>query len=215
MANINEILRKSLSFRIEDERYWSLRERGILFLDEEIDEGAFSKFSRDLVYLATGGSVIGQEVNNTGRDLRTVWIILNSPGGDVLYGIGIHDCIKMLVNKGIAVNILSMGMAASMATIILQAGTTRLALPYTQFLIHQVSETILFSSEEVNESKERVEEMERINKIMIGLLAQRVGMDVDELLKKTYKKNFWLDCRGALELGQHGLIDEVVTKLPF
>jgi len=203
-----EILRKGLTLKLEDERYFSLRQRGVLFLDDEVDEGSFAKFCRDIVYLGLGGSVFGELNSKTGP----IWVVLNSPGGEVLYGLAIYDCIRMFVEKGIEVNVLGVGVVASMATVILQAGAKRFALPHTQFLVHQVSETILFKTEEVSESKERVEELDRINKIAMGIIAKRAGLDLDELLKLSKKKDCWFDPEGVRKLG---LIDEIVDTPPF
>lgn len=140
--------------KMEEERYFSLRQRGIFFLDDEIDEGAFSKFCRDIIYIASGGSFF-QELNC--NPPRQIWIILNSPGGEVLHGLAIYDNIRMLVEarKDLEVNILAMGMTASMAAAILQAGTKRLALPSTQFLVHQVRKFSFFDSDEVNIAEEK------------------------------------------------------------
>jgi len=206
-----EILRKGLTLKLEDERYFSLRQRGVLFLDDEVDEGSFAKFCRDIVYLGLGGSVFGELNSKTGP----IWVVLNSPGGEVLYGLAIYDCIRMFVEKGIEVNVLGVGVVASMATVILQAGAKRFALPHTQFLVHQVSETILFKTEEVSESKERVEELDRINKIAMGIIAKRAGLDLDELLKLSKKKDCWFDPEGARNLGNFGLIDKIVDTPPF
>lgn len=212
---ISGILRKSLSFKMEEERYFSLRERRVLFLDDNIDEGSFAKFCRDLLYLGLGGSVFEGLGSQAPESKKPIWVVLNSPGGEVLHGLAIYDCIKMFAESGTEINVLSIGVAASMATVILQAGTKRLALPHTQFLVHQVSETILFKTEEVSEGKERVEELERINGIVMGIIAKRVGIDLEDLLKLSKKKDCWFDAEGARKLGTNGLIDEVITAFPF
>lgn len=207
-------LRINLSLKMEEERYFSLRQRGIFFLDNEIDEGVFSKFCRDVIYIASGSSFF-QELNS--GTPKQIWIILNSPGGEVLHGLAIYDVIRMLVEdrKDLEVNILATGMVASMATAILQAGTKRLAFPSTQFLVHQIRKFSFFESDEVNIAEEKTQELQRLNRIFMGIIARRTGTDLDELLAKTKKFDLWMDCERARAFGSHGLIDEVITVPSF
>lgn len=211
----NDVLRKSLVLRMEEERYFSLRKKRVLFLDDDINEGSFAKFFRDLMYLGLGSSVFKGLSSQASESKKPIWVILNSPGGDVLHGLAIYDCIRMFAESGIEINVLSIGVAASMATVILQAGTKRLALPHTQFLVHQVSETILFKTEEVSEGKERVEELERINRIVMGIIAERADIDLEELLRLSKKKDCWYAPEEAKKFGKNGLIDKIITAFPF
>lgn len=212
-----EFVRRNIDFTLENERYFSLRKRGILFLDDEIDGGAFSKICRDIIYLGTGGSVLDKflELDPEEEKKKPLWIVLCSVGGSVLYGFGIHDCIKMVVNWGRGVNILAVGFAASMASVILQAGTRRLALPNTQFLIHQASESIFSFKEEVNQLREKAQELERINRKTMEIIAKRSGVNLEDILAMTNKTDVWLDCERARQLGSKGLIDEVIDIFPF
>lgn len=200
-----EEIKKSLHLRVDDERDLRLRERGILFVDDEVDIHMYRNFCRDLIYVS----------EKCVAEQKPIWVVINSPGGDVHHGIGMHDAIRLVVGKRINVNILGMGVVASMASVIMQAGTKRFATPQTQFLLHQVSDSIFFKNEEVNEAEERAEEMKRINRIVCNIIAQRCGLGIEDLLSRTKKKDFWLDASGAKELGTNGLIDEVTTELPF
>ena len=205
-------IRKSLHFRIDEERDYTLKEGGILFLDDEISEESCGYFCRDLIYLATGGSVF-QDPNHK-QPQKPIYIVLNSPGGDVFQGFAIYNFIKAFVNKGIEINIIGVGNVASMATVILQAATRRLSLPQTQFMIHQISQSSLFP-EEVNMAEESVDEGKRINRIALAIIANRIGMNLDELIASSKKKNCWYSAEAAQQLGKNGLIDEIITILPF
>lgn len=212
-----EIVRRNLDFTLENERYFSLRKRGILFLDDEIDEGIFSKICRDIIYLGTGGSVLDKslELDLEEEKKKPLWIVLCSVGGSILYGFGIHDCIRMVANCGREVNILAVGFVASMASVVLQAGTRRLALPNTQFLIHQASESVFSFKEEVNQLKERAQELERLNRRTMGIIAERSGAKIEDLLVMTTKTDVWFDCERARKLGTAGLVDEIIDTFPF
>jgi len=187
-----------------DEKRYALADRGILILDDEINGAASYSLTLDFLY----------------RHLldidTTIWIILNSPGGEVAYGLAIYDGIRMLVENGKTINILGMGHVASMATAIMQAASRRYSLPHTQFLVHQVHQTIgFFEVEEVNQGKERVEETERLNDIVMGLIANRAGIELAKLKELSKKTDVWLDPVQARQLGPNGLIDEIVTRIPF
>jgi ATP-dependent Clp protease protease subunit len=202
---ISEVVETKLSLTLEDSMFLNFLKNGVLFLDNEIDECAFSGFCRDLLYLKLSGLGEG----------KPIWIILNSPGGDVLHGLGIYDFIKSVTNTGATVNILTMGVTASMATVILQAGSKRYSMPNAQFLVHEISQSILSQNEKVSDGEERVAENVRINKVVMGLIAKRVGVSADELIKTSKKKDCWYDALQARSLGTNGLVDEIIDILPF
>jgi len=185
-----------------DEKRDLLQHHGILFLDDEIEEGATYTTCLDLIYLHKIGFN------------RPLWIALKSPGGSIHEGLAIYDCVRALTQQGIPVNILGMGYVASMATVIMQAATKRFSFPHTQFLIHQLSQTVV-AKEEVNEGEERVEENKRINSICLQLIAERVGIDIKKLRALSKKKDYWLDAAGAKNFGTNGLIDEITLTFPF
>lgn len=189
-----------------DEKRIALAQKGILLLDNEIDDSSFNIVTINLIYMV---SVV--------LTPSPIWIILNSPGGSVAQGFGIYDAIQMLVRKGKVVNILGLGHVASMATAVMQAGTRRYSTPLTQFLVHQIRSTIGFfgMEEEVNQGRERQQEMDRINDIAMGLIANRAGMGLEEIKRLSEKKDFWLDPVSAKNFGKNGLIDEIITELPF
>lgn len=187
-----------------EEKYTYFHEQGILFLEAEIDEGTASVFCLEVLH---AHKMLPKHM--------PLWIVLNSPGGYVHHGLGVFDTIKMVTAQGRVVNILGIGLVASMATVILQGGTRRFSLPNTQFLLHQISETIIFKREEVSEGEDRIEEAKRLNDVVIGIISARSGMDHAELKKLCRKTDFWLDPEKARNLGTSGLVDEIISSLPF
>lgn len=194
--------RQIVRMNLLEVQYEYFAKRGLLFLEEEIDE--CSTFAMNLFYRH---SLLPKE--------EAIWLILNSPGGLVHNGLSIYDAIKSVVAEGRTVNIAGHGLVASMATVILQAGTRRYSFPNTQFLIHQVSETIMYKREEVSEGEERIEESKRINDIVMNIIAERSGVPVEELKARCKKTDYWLDVNMSKKLGDNGLIDEVITRLPI
>lgn len=188
-----------------DEKIKFLLERGIIYLPGVIDEDTAYTFNVDVAYLDAAGFL----------DNHSLSVILNSPGGNVNDGLAIYDALRMLVAKGRRVDIVGIGLVASMATVIMQAGTKRLSLPHTQFLVHQVSQTIgFYGSEEVSQLKERTAELDRLNNVVLRVISDRAGISMDELKNLCEKKDYWLDAEGAKKMGANGLIDEIVLTLP-
>jgi len=174
--------------------------RGIYFLQADIDECSTYAFCVD---------VINSQLQGHFKD-RPMTVVLNTPGGEVEHGLAIYDTIRMLVEGGTEVHVVGLGLVASMGTVIMQAGTRRVATPNTQFLVHQLSMTIgYFKSEEVNQLKDRAGEAERLNNVVMGIIAKRSGIDLEDLKNRCSKKDLWMDSAGAMKLGTNGLIDEI------
>ncbi len=194
-----------LLLEVGDEKRELLCGRGIIFLSGEIDEATAYSINLDIMYLDATGVL----------DDKPLTVILNSPGGSVNDGFAIYDTIKMLVAKGRQVDIIGTGLVASMATVIMQAGTRRLSLPHIQFLLHQVSKSIgFFGATEVSHVQEEGAELARLNNIVLKVISDRAGMELDELKNLCRKTDYWLDAEGAKKLGTNGLIDEIVLTIP-
>ena len=96
----------------------------IIFLGTQIDDYAANTLQAQLLYL---------DSTDPGKDIS---IYINSPGGSVYAGLGIYDTMQY-INCDVAT--ICTGMAASMAAVLLVAGTEgkRFALPHSRVMIHQ------------------------------------------------------------------------------
>lgn len=183
-----------------------LFDNNILFLPGVIDENVSLSITLDVLYAG-----ISKQFSN--RD--PLWVIINSCGGEISQGFAIYDILKMLVESGREVYTVGLGEVASMAVCILQVGTRRFSFPSTQFTIHQASIYQEDERTEVNQLLENAKELERINRIVLTVISKRSGMEMEELFKLSNKTDHTIDSNSALKFGTHGLIDEVVTCLPF
>ena len=138
-----------------------------------------------------------------GKEVR---IILNSPGGEVYDGITIYNMIRHFTGKGMPVEVEVMGLCASMATVVLQAATRRVACRHTRFLLHEVSEFKLFSDETATEKEEEARELGIVNRMLAGILAERAGRQVEDVLMAIKRHELWMSAEEAREWG---LVDEV------
>lgn len=182
-----------------------LEKNGIIILGEEINSIASYTFCLDALF---------RWFNEEDPRAEPLWIVLNSPGGGVYEGFTIYDMIVALTKQGKEVNIVGIGMVASMAAFIMQAATKRYSLPCTQFLIHQIRESF-YKEQEVDQAEERVKELKRLNDIVIGAIAKRSGMSPGKLKILAKKTDIWLNPEEAKNFGKKGIIDEIVETFPF
>lgn len=195
-------LRKVVRLDVVDEKLNTLSNKGILLMGGPMNEG-----SSNMLFLSMSALRIA-------CPLKPIWLILKSEGGHLDEGLAMIDTIKAFIKKGTEVNILGVGLVASMAIGVMQAAVKRCALPNTQFMIHEVSQMIE-AYENASESEDRTIEIKRVNNIFLDIISARAGVDMVRLASDVHKKDLWLDAQQAKAFGPHGLIDEVVETYPF
>ena len=134
---------------------------------------------------------------------KDIYVYINSPGGSVYAGLAIYDTLQYM---SAPVNTMCMGMAASMAAVLLAAGTKgkRSALPNSRIMIHQPSGGSQGTAADIEiAAKEILYARERLNQI----LAKHTGQTVEKIAEDVDRDRF-LSPQEALE---YGLIDNVVS----
>ncbi len=200
---MEQSVRRIVRLDIVDERIEFLAKNGVFILGGGVDLSTFYG-------VLTGVLPILYSENK-----KPIWVILNSPGGDIFQGLAVYDLLKAVAQQGVSVNVVGIGMVASMAVCIMQAATRRYAFPNTQFTIHQASLAGDGDRQEVNEMVEAAKELGRLNEIVLNIIAERSGMGMEELMRISKKTDYSIGAYHAKEFGPHGLIDEVVTTFPF
>ena len=135
---------------------------------------------------------------------KPMTLILCSPGGDVMHGLALYDLLQTMRNQGHHLTVRCFGMAASMGSILLQAGDVREIGGYAHVLIHEVS---TFTWGKLFELKDEVEFCKNLWDKLAKILAGRSNMTADEIQKKADRKEWWMDAAEALE---HGFVDKVI-----
>jgi ATP-dependent Clp protease protease subunit len=128
---------------------------------------------------------------------------INSPGGLVTSGMAIYDTMQYIKSP---VATLCMGQAASMAALLLAAGSRgkRFALPHARILIHQPLGGFQGQATDVDiQAREILRLREELNEIM----AQHTGQPIDRINRDT-ERDFYMSGKQAKE---YGLIDDVIT----
>ena len=165
-----------------------LKER-IIFLGEPIEDHIANLVIAQLLFL---------ESEDPTKDIS---LYINSPGGVVTSGLAIYDTMQYLKAP---VSTICIGMAASMASVLLAAGAKgkRFALPNSRIMIHQGSAGFRGNTPDVEiQMREVMHLTERLTKI----LAAHTGQPADKV-KADSDRDFYM---GADEAKAYGIIDEV------
>lgn len=141
--------------------------------------------------------------NDPKCDIR---IIFNSPGGSVIDGMALYDYLQTLRARGHHITTVAMGMAASMAGILLQAGDHRVIGAESYVLIHEIS-TVAIGK--VGEMEDVVEFAKMIQKRVIAIFASRSTKSAAYFEKHWRRKDWWLSSEECLRIG---IVDEVMSS---
>jgi ATP-dependent Clp protease protease subunit len=168
-----------------------LKER-IIFLGDQIEDHMANLIIAQLLFL---------ESEDPERDIS---IYINSPGGVVTSGLAIYDTMQYLRAP---VSTICIGMAASMASVLLAAGAPgkRYALPNSRIMIHQGSGGFRGNTPDV---LIQVRELEELNNRLHGILARHTGQTVDKIARDT-ERDYFLSPEQAKA---YGIIDEVYAE---
>lgn len=134
---------------------------------------------------------------------KDIYLYINSPGGSVYAGLAIYDTLQYM---SAPVNTMCMGMAASMASVLLAAGTKgkRAALPNSRIMIHQPSGGSQGTAADIEiMAREILYARERLNQI----LAKHTGQPIEKIAEDVDRDRFM----SPQEAKEYGLIDSVVS----
>lgn len=167
-----------------------LKER-IIFLGTPIDSEVANVLVAQLLLLDSQSSE--QEIN----------LFINCPGGEVYAGLAIYDTMQFI---NAPVSTTCVGMAMSMGSVILMAGTEgkRAALPNSRIMIHQGSAGFPRSS--LPDLEVQAKEFMFVRDTMLGIYQQHTGQDRDKILRDM-ERDLYLS---PPEAQAYGLIDRVI-----
>lgn len=135
---------------------------------------------------------------------KDIQIYLNSPGGSVYAGLGIYDTMQY-INPDIAT--ICTGMAASMAAVLLCAGTSgkRTALKHARVMIHQ---PMGGAEGQASDIEITAREIIKLKKELYEIISQHSKRDYEKV-QKDGDRDFWMTAEEARE---YGMIDEVLVR---
>lgn len=172
--------------------YSRLLKDRIIFLDGEINDISADLAVAQLLFL--DGQDIEKDIN----------LYINSPGGAVTAGLAIYDTIQYVRS---AVQTICLGQAASMAALILAAGTPgkRMVLPSSRVLIHQPWGGVQGQARDIGiQSKEII----RLKKMTIDYFAKHTGKSTEQIAADM-ERDFYMPAEEAVA---YGVADKILTR---
>ncbi len=168
-----------------------LKER-IIFVGTPIDDTVANLVMAQLLYL---------DAENPSGD---IYLYINSPGGIVSSGLAIYDTMQYIKP---AVSTICIGMAASMAALILAAGEKgkRFALPHARVMIHQPEGAF---SGQASDIAIHAKEVLTIREVLNKIFAKHTGQAVEKISSDT-DRNYFMSAKEARE---YKIIDDIIEK---
>ena len=135
-------------------------------------------------------------------------IIFSSPGGSIIDGFELFDHIQYLRYEGHHITTGSLGYAASMAGVLLQAGDVRWIGHQAWMMIHRAAFGAWGKTFEV---EDEVKFVKRIEERILDIFTSRSNLTRNRIKRNWDRKDWWISADEALELK---LVDEVRAVLP-
>lgn len=172
--------------------YSRLLKDRIIFIGTAIDDVVANTVIAQLLFL---------EADDPDKDIS---LYINSPGGIVTSGLAIYDTMNYIKCP---VSTICIGQAASMAALLLAAGTKgkRFSLPYSRIMIHQPIGGFQGQATDIEiHAKEILKLKDTLNRILAG----HTGQPLEKVQADT-ERDFFMASEDAKA---YGIIDEVITK---
>ena len=165
----------------------------IIILSEDVNSASASIVVAELLFL---------EAQDPDKDIQ---FYINSPGGSITDGMAIYDTMQYIKCD---VSTICVGMAASMGSFLLAAGTKgkRLALPNSEILIHQPLIGGGGISGQTTDVKIHADHLVYTREKMNRMLSQMTGQSLETIQRDTERDNY-MTAQQALD---YGLIDKVI-----
>jgi ATP-dependent Clp protease, protease subunit len=164
----------------------------VIFLGTAIDDDTANLIIAQLLFL---------ESDDPDKDIN---FYINSPGGSVYAGLAIYDTMQHIKSP---ISTFCVGMAASMAAVLLAAGEKgkRFALPHSRIMIHQPMGAFKGQASDIDiQAKEILNLKDEIAKILV----KHTKQPIEKVVKDT-DRDFYMN---ANESKEYGVIDSVVVK---
>jgi ATP-dependent Clp protease, protease subunit len=192
MPLIPTVIEKSSHGERAYDIYSRLLKDRIVFLGEPVNDHVANIVIAQFLFL---------DAENKDKDIK---FYINSPGGSVSAGLAIYDTMQYIKSD---VTTICIGMAASMAAILLASGKKgkRFALPNSEIMIHQVMGG---AEGQAIDIKIRAQHILKVKERLDNILAIHTGQKISQIDKDTDRDRFMT----AQEAQKYGIIDKIITK---
>jgi ATP-dependent Clp protease protease subunit len=173
--------------------YSRLLRDNIIFIGTPIDDTIANLVIAQMLFL---------EAEDPEKDIQ---LYINSPGGSITAGLAIYDTMQFVRPD---VQTICIGQAASMAAVLLAAGSAkkRFALPNSRILIHQPLMSGL--SGQATEIDIHAREILRMREMMNQILSKHTGQRLDKV-EKDVERDFIMNAQQSKE---YGIVDDIIFE---
>jgi ATP-dependent Clp protease protease subunit len=167
----------------------------IIFIGTPIDDTIANLVIAQMLFL---------EAEDPEKDIQ---LYINSPGGSISAGMAIYDTMQFVRPD---VQTICIGIAASMAAVLLAAGTPkkRFTLPNSRILIHQPHIMGGGITGQATEIDIHAREILRLREIMNGIISRHTGQNLDKV-EKDVERDFIMNAQQARE---YGIVDDIIFE---
>lgn len=164
----------------------------IIFLGTQVDDYTANVIQAQLLYL---------DSSDPGKDIS---IYINSPGGSVYAGLGIYDTMQFI---GSDVSTICTGISASMAAVLLVAGTKgkRLGLQHSRVMIHQ---PLGGTQGQASDIQIVAREIQKLKQELYTIISNHSGQPFEKI-EQDSDRDYWMT---AAEAKEYGMIDDILTR---
>jgi len=144
------------------------------------------------------------EADKPGEEIK---LYINSPGGVVTSGMVMYDTMKLISSP---VSTICMGLAASMGSILLSAGTKgrRFIYPHGEVMIHQPSLSGYYQATSADIEIQAAQIL-KTKELGAKILAENCDKTFEQVMK-DFDRDYWMD---ATEAVNYGIVDGIISKL--
>lgn len=164
----------------------------IIFLGTQVNDYTANVVQAQLLFL---------DSTEPGKDIS---IYINSPGGSVYAGYGIYDTMQYITSD---VSTICTGVAASMAAVLLVAGTKdkRFALPHSRVMIHQPLGGVQGQASDIEIT---AREILKVKRELYTIISEHSGRSYEEV-ERDSDRDYWMT---AAEAQAYGMVDKVLAR---
>jgi len=171
--------------------YSRLLKDRIIFIGTTIDDHIANLVIAQMLFL---------ENQDPERDIK---LYINSPGGSVTSGLAVYDTMQYIKSD---VSTICIGMAASMASVLLAAGAKgkRFSLPNSEVMIHQVMGGMQGQASDIKIHAERILKIkDQLNQILV----KHTGKEI-KIIEKDTDRDYFMSAEEAVN---YGIVDKVIS----
>lgn len=187
-------------------------------LDDKLDSIDRKKASDERNFLYRFNDKVSKDTVRHCMETLTEWhrldpecaieIIFSSPGGSIIDGFELFDFLQDLRNKGHHLTTGTLGYAASMAGVLLQAGDIRWVGQQAWIMIHRAAFGAWGKTYEI---EDEVKFIQRIEERILAIFTSRSNLTKNKIKRNWDRKDWWISADEALTMN---LVDEIRAKMP-